>query len=852
MSGVSQFYLFITKRGGFEQFKRDADTNHNNTVQFNELYNYIQKEPTLVPNVSTEDMYTIWKELDLDIYGTNSDSTDHVSENGSLSNSEEIKFNRRIEIYGELSEKICNIISETIDNDAFSRYNINRNTLEANIIDEVLLICGNDIEQVSQYIKTDESTDEIRKHTFQQALYCVRDDVCNNMQGYVAGMEYDFDEDQDLKEIIDRYISGYTTTQGCNLTQVVDGIEQIIGAYLNTAELNVGNYQAPEGFAYDPNSKMNTVQLATLRKYWNDIINNIPADQYREFASDLYDAAIEGFISKKSVEWAEMNSSQFASCKKSASEITSEFTNSPEMNTLSKIVEINNICDEAGSYEGEWSDFYDGDNDPKRIASMLFYFGSFYPLNKEMFADFFNNGLFTEYLKDAYTDIISDPEKYDLDLSTCSQQEIQNAVLRYFKEHISSILLDLGCNNSETTNALAFDFYGTYDIVKNNKTAYGDYDFEDLKASARQLVNYVKFAYQSIPAVMEAITELELDNIESFDSPQELNESIKSLMEVIRVEASAIYHRLDPTKTDAIIETVVKNVLDTKGVTDENQRRICGKWLRNIAGNYLNDYKGYRLDVFQTDLTDELNKWFDSPMNTLVSEIDKKYWNDIKDNDYTNCTKEDLAELRKALIGIMELASCLGVRLVDLNGNEITPENFANSYGTSEANELLKAIENIRALLKTISGNMESIADKYKGHIDVYIYRNTDSLPKFNTGSIDTDTGIPDGSTVFTNERNARARIRRHLEPRLEAEARRIANQLGIPSSEIDKLFGSGDDDMFEACLRKAVDDKSSHFWLGGISCEAEKAAEQCTSDFASRFDAWTKEYLENHATIRS
>ena len=849
MSGVSQFYLFITKRGGFEQFKRDADTNHNNTVQFNELYNYIQKEPTLVPNVSTEDMYTIWKQLDLDIYGTNSDSTDHVSENGSLSNSEEIKFNRRIEIYGELSEKICNIISETIDNDAFSRYNINRNTLEANIIDEVLLICENDIEKVSQYLKTEQSTTDIRKHAFQQALYCVRDDVCNNMQRYVAGMEYDFDEDQDLKEIIDRYISGYTTTQGCNLNQVVYGIEQIIGAYLNTAELNVGNYQAPEGFAYDPNGKMNTVQLATLRKYWKDIVNNIPADQYREFASDLYDAAIDKFIDKKSVEWAELNSSQFTSCKKSATEITSEFNNSPEMNTLAKIVEINNICDEAGSYEGEWSKFYDGDDNPKRIASMLFYFGGFTPINREMFADFFNNGLFTEYLKDAYIDIVSNPEKYDLDLNNCSQQELQNAVLRYFKEHISSILSDLGCNNSETTNALAFDFYGTYDIVKNNRTAYGDYDFEDLKASAKQLVNYVKVAYKSIPAVMDALYDLELDNIESFDSPQELKESIDELMEIIRVEASAIYHRLDPNKTPGIIKAAVKNVLDTKGVTG-NKRQICNSFLTKIAEYYLDNYKGYRLDIFQKDLTEELTKWFDSPMNTLVSEIDKKYWNDIKDNDYTDCSKEDLAELRKALIGIMELASCLGVRLVDLNGKEITPENFANSYGTSEANELLKAIENIRALLKTISGNMESIADKYKGHIDVYIYRNTDSLPKFNTGSIDTDTGIPDGRTQFTNERNARARIRRHLEPRLEAEARRIANQLGIPSSEIDKLFGSGDDDMFEACLRKAVDANSYSNWFG-IKCKCEDAAKDCTNDFASRFDAWTKEYLENHATIR-
>ena len=864
MSEISMFYLFVTKNGGFEQFKREADTNHNETVQFNELYKYIESKSEL-KNISSDGRYRIWGDLDKFINGSNTDSTDGVSEDGSLSGTEEEQFEFRVEVYGKMSAKICSVIGEITGNSAFANYSINENSLEAEIIDEILASCGNKIERVPSYLNSSQAINDIRKYAVQGALFMVADQIYDNMGSFIQGYDnYDFESDNDLKSLVSNYIRTQNTTQGVDFGAVINNITSIVGKYLQTAGLAAGQtYNTPDGYEYQ--GKMNTLQLSVLEKNWRNAIANDPnADEYEGFAEELYHNAIDTFIGKQVAVWTDANSTTFNTYNISAGSIQQRFRNSEEMNMLSKVIELGGIEDDVIGYEGEWSDFYGTDDEPERMASVLFYFAGLNIFSNSEFAQMFGgqtpgeyiaggadgaDSVYMKYLKLAFTDILNNLEEYGIENPTeCTQKDLQNAILRYFKDHIRDILGEMGITDESTIiNALYMNMFGTYDIIHNNKTeAYGDYDISDLVRQAQEIISFAELRF-GVPS--SVIADCGLDDLDGLDA-EELIQGMRELMEYLRIGVDG-YNRIDPTQAAAVIEELVHEMAYADGVSNNQTVYV---WLHKIAENYFDNFDGYSIKAFRNGLNNELQTWFANPIYMLDKGIGEL-------ESFEGLSEaSSMEELHQALVDMINYASIMNVRIMSFfNGGTL---NAAAIEAKCETEEELYNL--IMAIKDTINGiqcsDMDDLANKYNdGVIGIYVSYDgtivsTSSSPKIDMSDIDTDTGIPDGTTNFDSLGNARARIGRHLAPRVYEKVQTLMNSLGIPKEDWEStIIGPGEYDSngnttyFEQCLRNAVD---NHWhWPGIFHTSYVVACEEAASECIVTMESWINNWLKNYLT---
>lgn len=728
MSEISMFYLFVTKNGGFEQFKREADTNHNETVQFNELYKYIESKSEL-KNISSDGRYRIWGDLDKFINGSNTDSTDGVSEDGSLSGTEEEQFEFRVEVYGKMSAKICSVIGEITGNSAFANYSINENSLEAEIIDEILASCGNKIERVPGYLNSSQAINDIRKFAVQGALFMVADQIYDNMGSFIQGYDnYDFEKDDDLKSLVSNYIRTQNTTQGVDFGAVINNITSIVGKYLQTAGLAAGQtYNAPDGYEYQ--GKMNTLQLSVLEKNWRNAIANDPnADEYEGFAEELYHNAIDTFIGKQVVVWTDANSTTFNTYNISAGSIQQRFRNSEEMNMLSKVIELGGIEDDVIGYEGEWSDFYGTDDEPERMASILFYFAGLNIFSNEEFAQMFGgrtpgeyiaggadgaDSVYMKYLKLAFTDILNNLEEYGIDNPTeCTQKDLQNAILRYFKDHIRDILDEMGITDESTIiNALYMNMFGTYDIIHNNKTeAYGDYDISDLVRQAQEIISFAELRF-GVPS--SVIADCGLDDLDGLDA-EELIQGMRELMEYLRTGVNG-YNRIDPTQAAAVIEELVHEMAYADGVSNNQTVYV---WLHKIAENYFDNFDGYSIKAFRNGLNNELQTWFANPIYMLDKGIGElESFKDLSE-------ASSMEELHQALVDMINYASTMNVSIMSFSGGTLDVAELEAKCETEE--DLYNLIMAIKDTIKGIQcSDMDDLADEFEGGIiKIYVSPN--------------------------------------------------------------------------------------------------------------------------------
>ncbi len=802
-SGISAFYLFVTKHGGFEQFKRDADTNSNDTVQFNELYNYVMSNNQLSGIVSADDMYNIWRGLDVEITGNNPDASNSVSEDGSLNGTEEDRFKFRVTVYGEMSAKVGDVVREIAGNSAFSGYNLNEDALEALVIDSILDACNGNIERVSRYLNTSQANSDIRKFVLQGALVMVSEKLYESMQSYVASYNnYELKNDNDLKSLIKGYINTQTTTQGVDLNQIVNNLTNIIGKYMNTAGITTGQtYSAPVEWE----GKMNQLQLAVLETNWRNAINNIPeASQYNSFSAELFENAIDTFIDAQKAIWTEASTNEFSTYNISASSIQSMFRDSDEMNILDHIVQMGEVADDVAGYEGNWSDFYGdgsaspnswmGENDPRRIAAVIFYFGGFNIFNNEEFSQLFTQDVFMKYLKLAFKDITGNLEEYGIsNTSTCTQQDLQNAVLKYFKNNLRSILRDMGVTDeSVITNALYMNFNGTYDIIHNEKTEnYGNYEIDELRTYAQTLVDYIVSKYGSNSEVAEVINEYYLYEIENLDI-DELKEGIDALMEAVRTSVSE-YHRLDPDQAAAAITLTVTNFVDAKNPSHKQTVRV---WLRSIADRYLEDFTGWSIKDFKAGLEAEFEKWYNSPRAVLMAGIENldSYKALIEEDcdNYNGCTDEQLAMLRQVLIDMIDYASVIGVRLRTFSNGELDPVTLGNNYGTSNAQDLYNLIIAIKRQINSINGgDMDALAGKYgDGTIEIYVSSNgkyvstSRSVSASEIGNVSVNSDNDTGYTLYSKLDHAKNRVKCGMYGRIREQAQNVFNRYKITGWE--------------------------------------------------------------------
>lgn len=581
---VSNFYLFINRRYGnnYGQLKRDMDTNRNDVIQFNELESFINanKSEMHLDNVTRNDAYSIWGELDLSIKGYNRSATEEVSENGSLNASEEKNLTDKIELYAVIDRVLRGILDNSSLVSALNwsnppyTYNVDIDTLYYKAAD-ILVSSGNINQLVDNGGTALQSAAE--KAVKDAAAELIKEQIVNNQDFKnklidVGLGDYNLLNDANngsLKTLIDSELNTIFNSDwpiDQQISEIGWRIAAVVQKYLITAQ--VGNYNQSANVAtWGDSQPLNDLQMARLRHEYSTQLTPDTVDTNNEltaFRSELQ-SAIDKFISGKISELSNNKHSidftdLFSSIR---SDVIDDFKNDDSYKLLKNIALLSNLnVNEDKFLEDGGYDYNNDDTDPNRIISIMFWLlgcekGTVASAsNKAIIQQVLSSRTYLEFLRKAYAEVLNDPSAYGV-TDPNSQQQVQNAVMIYIKNHLAELLKGCGFNDLDTARILCNSAMGTNDYVtdptKNNRYGNNMYAYEDVLEQVRQFAIFVLSTYSRNEYVMDAMEENDLLDINNINGSftgngYNLQQAMWNVISVIKEHPDLSANK--PTPTD--------------------------------------------------------------------------------------------------------------------------------------------------------------------------------------------------------------------------------------------------------------------------------------------------------------
>ena len=547
MSGVTNFYLFIAQQGGFERFKRDADTNHNNVVQLNELFDYVQTNNI---DASREDVYRIWNELDINLNGTNSLSNDgQVSERGSLNATEEARMEKQIVVYGKITTAIENVI-RTISAELLDKYNITSDNLLGLAAETMISLYGLDA-------IADDSFDTVgaaKGAVAAAAQAMIKEGLLNHpnfktaLQNLGLG-DYDLAHDETLLDLIDNMTLDHTTDNvNAFLWEFDSKVYYTIRWYMYGAGCanKPSQYEDDNSVAkWNDNNGLNPLQLAVITKKYQDAITVSKVNEacetlglnldFTDFSAEL-NTAIAQFIDEQ----INAQNVTFSTLNIQSNEILSNFMNSPAFKALQAVVEVSgeqqNILNKINNGEmGSWENWNALSNSQPVGLYRLLYFVT--GMHNEQMQKLLGTAAFKTFLKEAYQEILTQNPV------PTTQQEVNMALMRYFRANIETILEAAGFSDEEMMQALYQNVMGNCNQADPSHANWGTATLEDAKTAAKKYVYCVSVNYAEAIAEVDALSGSPIEKINNMTTVDE----VKNAIEALRTAVQTLINNTPPT-----------------------------------------------------------------------------------------------------------------------------------------------------------------------------------------------------------------------------------------------------------------------------------------------------------------
>ena len=287
INGISKLYSFIRQIGGFNNFKRAVDMNHDNTIQIGELRQFISENAYLSTNISNSDINNIWQNLDTFVTGENSYSAQGVPENGSLNKTEEDKMKEKYQFFGQIYNTVANIVNSQVPTEALVQNNMQYcDGLSYAISSEdlIMAVCDKMLDDPS--VTLGNAAEKAKE----KVLLTCKELITNEMKkapkfaeilaDKLPSSNYSLFNDLDLGSLITKYLDTVTDFNG--LKSVAEKVYRIIVKYLDSALLFGGTASAPAGTeVWDTNTQgCNTLQKAVIDAKINKEIDDLISYEY--------------------------------------------------------------------------------------------------------------------------------------------------------------------------------------------------------------------------------------------------------------------------------------------------------------------------------------------------------------------------------------------------------------------------------------------------------------------------------------------------------------------------------------------------------------------------------------------
>lgn len=554
-SAVNTFYIFIAREfhGNYEGVREAIDGDGDGVITYAEFDTFVKSQNDLA-DFARQDITAVFNTLDKKVKGKIQDT--FISEQGALNASEQAKLDANIELYGRIYDLIESQYHHVegfvnhYSNLGLTKEKVTQSTFEAILQNTSINNAQNLTEQdVLGYLK-------------QGVAVAAKDGIIEQQQAQIMShlsLDYQLKDDPDLNALIENYLNTINSTTNIWNINLVHELKGIINSYINTAGFSNsvpddydGNYQ------YNQNGHMSTIQVSRLVHKYETALNNADFSEFTSIIdNNTINSLVAQFLQNKQTELAQKPFNQFNTILEGldTQSIIDEFKNSAEFRTVVQASEIIGLDDNfttnghvhimngaLANGQPSWSVALSDSSTGMgwTEGSDHFFNGVYYCLGfgglsvsegSEAFKKFFTNGVYNQYVRAAFQDIQSNPDKYGINLATCTKKELQNAIIKYMVANLPSILAAAGLNQEDITKCV---LSGATEVCKKAQSGSRDMTLEDARAAAKMAVAYLMSTYGS--AIHEILqnsgiaTEEQINNC----SALELENKLRALYNAIK------------------------------------------------------------------------------------------------------------------------------------------------------------------------------------------------------------------------------------------------------------------------------------------------------------------------------